>query len=254
MARLDGKVAIITGASGSIGRTAAIIFASEGARVIAANRNIEAGNETARLARASGGDATFVQTDVSVVADVKNMVAQTLADYGKIDILYNNAAIIHDPALAADISVEDWQRVMAFNLMGTWLTMKYVIPEMLKAGYGSIINTTSLAAHRGVSHQSVYSATKGGIIALSQSAAVEYGPEGIRINCISPGPVTTPMLTGFYGDEGIKQLGDMNPRRRIGSTDEIARVALFLASDESAHVIGQTIRIDGGHSIDSRIR
>jgi NAD(P)-dependent dehydrogenase (short-subunit alcohol dehydrogenase family) len=236
-----------------MGRAATILFTKEGAKVIAASRNVGAGEETAKLARSNGGEATFVQTDISIVPDVENMIAQTLDTYGKLDVLYNNAATLHEPVLMADISIEDWQRVMAVNLMGTWLTMKYAIPEMIKSGGGSIINTTSIAAHRGVYKQSAYSATKGGIIALSRAAAVEYSEKGVRTNCISPGPIATPMLVGFYGDEGVKRLGQMAPRKQIGDMGEVAQLAVFLASDESAHIIGQTIRIDGGHSIDSHI-
>ncbi|GAH82998.1 unnamed protein product, partial [marine sediment metagenome] len=140
------------------------------------------------------------------------------------------------------------------NLTGVWLGMKYGIPEMIKAGGGSIINVSSLAAHVGVPNQMAYSATKGGVISMSRVAAVEYASKNIRVNCISPGPVATPLLVDFYGEEGTKYLSSLNPQGRLGTMEEVAKLAVFLASDESSHIIGQTIVIDGGHTADSHIR
>jgi len=174
--------------------------------------------------------------------------------YGSLDVLYNNAGIVHEPASTVDIKVEEWEKTIAINLTGSWLGMKFAIPEMIKAGGGSIINTASLAAQVGVPNQIAYSATKGGIISMSRVAAVEYAAKGIRVNCIAPGPIATPLLMGFFGEEGTRYLAGLNPRGQLGKMEEVAQLALFLASDESSHIIGQTLAVDGGHTIDSHIR
>ena len=254
MGKLDRKVAIITGASGGIGRVAAVLFASEGAKVVIASRSIEAGQETVRIIEEAGGEAIFIRTDVSQAEDVAKMVRATVDTYGSLDVLYNNAGIVHEPASTVDITVEEWEKTIAINLTGSWLGMKYAIPEMIKTGGGSIINTASLAAQVGVPNQIAYSATKGGIISMSKVAAVEYATKGIRVNCIAPGPIATPLLVGFFGEDGTRYLASLNPRGQLGKMEEVAQLALFLASDESSHIIGQTLAVDGGHTIDSHIR
>lgn len=254
MGKLNSKVAIITGASSGIGRVAAAIFASEGANVVVTSRRTEAGEATINMIKKSGGEATFIRTDVSKAKDVKEMVKATVNIYGRLDVLYNNAAIVHEPASTVDIRVDEWGKTIAINLTGSWLCMKYAIPEMIKSGGGSIINTASLAAQIGVPNQIAYSAAKGGIIAMSRVAAVEYASKGIRVNCIAPGPIATPMLIGFYGDEGVRYLSGLNPRSQLGRMEDVVQLALFLASNESSHIIGQTLAIDGGHTIDSHIR
>jgi NAD(P)-dependent dehydrogenase (short-subunit alcohol dehydrogenase family) len=254
MGKLDSKIAIITGASSGIGRVTAILFASEGAKVVVASRRTEAGEATIKVIKASGGEATFIRTDVSQAEDVAEMVRITVATYGRLDVLYNNAAIVHEPASTVDIKVGEWEKTIAINLTGSWLSMKYAIPEMIKNGGGSIINTASLAAQLGVPNQIAYSAAKGGVISMSRVAAVEYANKGIRVNCIAPGPIATPMLVGFFGEDGVRYLAGLNPDGRLGRMEEVAQLALFLASNESSHIIGQTLAVDGGHTIDSHIR
>lgn len=254
MGKLDYKVAIITGASSGIGKAAAILFASEGAKVVVASRRREAGEEAIKVIKEAGGETMYIMTDVSKARDVEELVRITVDTYGRLDILYNNAAIVHGPASTADMTVEEWEETIAINLTGSWLCMKYVIPEMINNGGGSIINTASLAAEVGVTNQIAYSATKGGVISMSRVAAVEYANKGIRVNCIAPGPIATPLLVGFYGEDGVKYLSGLNPRGYLGSMEDVARLALFLASEESSHIIGQTLVIDGGHTIDSHIR
>ncbi len=254
MGRLNGKVALITGASGGIGRTAALLFAKEGARLVVASRGQKAGEAIVAEIKKAGGQATFVPADVALEADVIRAVKAAIAAYGRIDILYNSAAIVHAPATTTDITLEEWQKTINVNLTGTWLTMKYAIPEMIKTGGGSVINTASIAALVGVPNQIAYSASKGGVISITRVAAVEYGPKKVRVNCLCPGPVATPMLEGFYGEEGTKYLGSLNPRGTIGRMEEIANIALFLASDESIHIVGQVIVADGGHTADSHVR
>ena len=254
MSRLKDKVSIVTGATSGIGRSSAVLFAKEGSSVAVVGRNVERGEETVGMIKDSGGEATFIRADISKAEDVEKMVRITVDTYGKLDILYNNAAIVHEPVSTVDMQVNEWESTIAANLTGSWLCMKYAIPEMINNGGGSIINTTSLAAEVGVPNQIAYSATKGGIISMSRVTAVEYAQKGIRVNCIAPGPIATPLLVGFYGDEGVRYLSGLNPRGRLGMMEEVANLALFLASDESSHLIGQTLTVDGGHTIDSHIR
>jgi len=249
MGRLDGKVAIITGAGSGMGRTAALIFTKEGAKVVVADVNQQAGKETVKMVKDAGGDATFVKVDVSKAEDVKNMVKTAVDTYGKVNVLYNNAAI-GEQALAytADCTEENWDKVQAVDLKGVWLCMKYAIPEIIKAGGGSIINVASQAATHGNFGLPSYTAAKGGVLSLSRGAAVEYADKNIRVNVVEPGYISTPMLMGFFEamPEMRKKIEDGTPQHRIGKPEEVVWTVVFLASDESSHITGAELPIDGG--------
>lgn len=247
MGRLDNKVAIITGASGGVGQVAAVVFAREGAKVVVASRNAEASEETVRMVREVSGEAMFHKTNVSNVEDVKNMVRTTIETYGKLDILYNNAAIcIFEPLIES--TEESFERMISTNLKGVWLSMKYSIPEMIKIGGGAIINTSSIVASAASRGSAIYAASKAGIGAMTRVAAVEYAAHNIRVNCIEPGAIATPMAVNVFKDiPGVmERIKRETPQGRLGKPEEIAQLALFLASDESSHITGETIVIDGG--------
>src|SRR6516225_1513216 len=196
--RLKNKVAIITGAGSGQGRAAALIFSREGAKIAVSDWKPELGDETITLVKKAGGEAIFIRTDVSESADVQNLVRTTVGTYGRIDILYNNAGVgFSSPLSMSDVintPEADWDRVIAINLRSMYLTAKYGIPEMIKSGGGSIINTASIAALIGSEAAHAYTAAKGGMVALSRALAVEFGPKNIRVNCICPGAIDTPMI------------------------------------------------------------
>ena len=248
MGRLDGKVAIISGASFGIGKASAILLAQEGAEVTVACRTVEAGEETVSMIRTSGGKAIFIRTDVSKPRDVMQMVKSTVETYGKLDILFNNAGVQGELSLLADLSEEVYDRFMDTNTKGVWLGMKYAIPEMIKNDGGSIINMSSICALVSVKGYCHYSASKAAIMSLSSSAAVDYGPQGIRVNCICPGPIQTRVQDELQktDPETYHRWESLLPLRRFGKPEEVARLVLFLASDESSYVTGSALTIDGG--------
>jgi NAD(P)-dependent dehydrogenase (short-subunit alcohol dehydrogenase family) len=251
--RLSDKVSIITGGGSGMGRTAALMFASEGARVVVADFSEEGGEETVRLVRDAGGEATFVRTDISSEADAKAMVDHAIATYGRVDTLYNNAGIMpEEDHSVVDTPVEAWDRVMAVNARGVYLGCKYAIPRMLDQGSGSIINVASFVAILGCSvPQDAYTASKGAVLALTRSLAVQFAGRGVRSNAISPGPIETPLLMDWLlKDEAAKQLRlARNPTGRFGKPEEIVHVAIYLASDESRWTNGANFVIDGGISV-----
>jgi NAD(P)-dependent dehydrogenase (short-subunit alcohol dehydrogenase family) len=249
--RLKDKIAIITGAGSGQGRAASLLFAKEGAKIVASDWKPELGDDTASQVRAAGGEATFVRADVSESADVQNLIRTAVSTYGRIDILYNNAGVgFSSPLSMADVintPEADWDRVIAINLRSMYLTTKYGIPEMIRTGGGSIINTASIAALIGSEAAHAYTAAKGGMVALSRALAVEFGPKNIRVNCICPGAIDTPMIAPVV--EPLKKSGQTfmtSPIRRIGTPEDIAYCALYLASDESGFVTGATFVVDGG--------
>jgi NAD(P)-dependent dehydrogenase (short-subunit alcohol dehydrogenase family) len=251
--RLADKVAIITGAGSGMGRVAAVMFAAEGAKVVAADYDESAGHETVDLVASAGGDAVFVQTDVSSEADAAAMVAAAMDRYGRVDVLYNNAGVMPEPDHSViDTEVAVWDHVMAVNVRGVFLGCKYAIPRMLEQGSGSVINISSFVALLGCSvPQDAYTASKGAVLSLTRSLAVQFGPKGVRSNAICPGPIETPLLMDWLvKDEAAKQLRlSRNPTGRFGKPEEIVNVAIYLASDESRWTNGAHFVIDGGISV-----
>lgn len=247
MERLKKKVALITGGGSGIGRATCLLFAREGAKVVVADYIAEGGNETVRQITAAGGEAVFVQADVSKSLDVQNMIATTVKTYGGVDVLFNNAGIEGPSAKIANYREEDWDRVIAIDLTAVYLGMKYVIPEMLKQGGGVIISTASVAGLVGFPGSGAYAAAKAGVINLTRMVAMEYADKNIRVNCICPGIIETPMVDRVMGDRPREGVVKAEPIGRLGKPEDIANAALFLACDESSFATGAPFIIDGGY-------
>ena len=251
--RLDEKVSIITGAGGGIGQVAALRFAAEGSRVVVVDYQPGAAEETVRQILAAGGEAVPITVDVSVEAGAKAMVDLAIEKFGRLDVLYNNAGIMPQADHSVvDTPVEVWDQVMAVNVRGVYLACKYAIPVMLDQHSGSIINVSSFVAVLGCSvPQDAYTASKGAILALTRSLAVQFAPGGVRTNAILPGPVETPLLMEWLvKDEEAKKIRlARNPSGRFGKPDEVVSMAVYLASDESAWTNGASLVIDGGISV-----
>src|SRR5438128_4335057 len=246
MNRLDGKVAVITGAAGGIGREAAILFSAEGARVCVADVGREAGEKTASECR----EAFFFSADVSDPKSVAAMYAETRKRYGAINVLYNNAGIMPpDDDSILTTEPDAWDRVQAVNAKGIYLCCKYGIPHLLERGGGSVINVASFVALVGaVTSQIAYTASKGAVLSMSRELAVEFARRGVRVNALCPGPVETPLLMRLFADDpaAFERRRVHLPMGRLAQAREIASAALFLASDESSYVTGSTFVVDGG--------
>jgi NAD(P)-dependent dehydrogenase (short-subunit alcohol dehydrogenase family) len=251
--RLDGKVTIITGGGSGMGKTAAELFAKEGARVVVSDVSEASGEAVVAAVRSAGGDATFVRADVSNEDDARAMVQHALATYGRVDALYNNAGVMPEADHSViDTDVATWDKVMAVNVRGVFLGCKYAIPQMLEQGSGSIINIASFVAILGCSvPQDAYTASKGAVLALTRSTAVQFAGRGVRTNAISPGPIETPLLMDWLlKDEAAKALRlNRNPTGRFGKPEEIVNVGIYLASDESRWTNGANFVIDGGITV-----
>jgi NAD(P)-dependent dehydrogenase (short-subunit alcohol dehydrogenase family) len=247
--KLENKVAIVTGAGAGIGRGIAERYAREGAAVILAELDPVSGQAAVEAINEFNGNAVFVKTDVSEENQIQSMVEETLARFGRIDILCNNAGILffEREAPAHELSSEVWDRTMAVNLRGYWLTSKYVLPAMLRERSGSIIHVASPTGLYGFTRLTAYSASKGGVVGLMRAMAADYAPHGIRVNAIIPGTIDTPMNALELSDRATRErYAELTPARRLGTPEDIAGLAVYLASDDSLYCIGGMFTVDGG--------
>lgn len=249
MARLKDKITLITGGGSGIGKATALLFAEEGAKVVIADWVSKGAEEVIQAIKAKGAEATYVYADVSQSDDVQNMIKTTIDTYGRLDILFNNAGVEQQLASTADTAEELWGRVININLKGVFLGMKYAIPEMLKRGGGVIVNTASINSFVAISHQPAYNSSKGGVLLLTKTAALEYAKDNIRVNCVCPGPVDTPLLARTRDSDLWRELAPTRlkpPVGRLATAEDIARAVLYLVSDESSYCTGTALLVDGG--------
>ena len=246
---LEGKIALVTGSGSGIGRVTAVTFAHEGATVVCADVNREAGEATAARIRESGGKAEFVAIDVTDDSQVQGLIARIVKTHGRLDCAYNNAGIEGDVIDTHEASERNFDRVMAINVKGVWLCMKYEIRQMRKQGAGTIVNTASAAGLVGFKSLPIYVASKHAVVGLTKTAALENAETGIRINAVCPGPVDTPMMeriTSNEGQPGRKDFEAFVPMHRYAVPQEIANAVAWLCSEQSSYVTGTALRVDGG--------
>ena len=255
MGELDGRVALVTGGGWGIGRAIALTMAGAGASVVVADVNQVRGEESAELMRQSGNSALFVQCDVSDATSVETMVVATFQEFGRIDVLVNNAGIPGSNSIAHEVDLADWERVIAVNLRGPFLCARYALPHLISGGHGAIVNIASTFGMIGAHGSAAYAATKGGVIALTKQLAVDYGPHGVRVNAISPGFIDTDMAgrRSFMSPEAAAQnlakreaAASLQPLGRQAHASEIGEVATFLASDRASFMTGSVVVVDGG--------
>jgi NAD(P)-dependent dehydrogenase (short-subunit alcohol dehydrogenase family) len=246
-----GKVAFVTGAGSGIGRATALAFARAGASVAVADVSKKGNQETARLIEQQGGRALAVRCDVSSSGDVKAALDKTIEAFGRLDFAFNNAGVEQKNAAIAEFEAEEWERILNVNLRGVFLCMKYEIPLLLKQGGGAIVNTSSGAGVIGIKGGGAYAAAKHGVIGLTKSAALDYAGQNIRVNAVAPGYIATPMMDRFTGGtaKGLERVISEEPVGRMGTPEEIAAAVLWLCSDAAAFVIGHTLVIDGGQTV-----
>lgn len=249
MKSMSQQVALITGGTTGIGRATAIAFGRAGAKVVVTGRREAEGRETERLVQELGVEALFVRADASDEADMRRVVDATLTRFGRLDAAFNNAGVEGATiAPIADQSVDDFERVMAINVRGVFLSMKHEIPAMLRSGGGSIVNTSSIAGQVGFAGAAPYAASKFAVIGLTKTAALEYAKQKIRINAVAPGAIDTPMIDRFTQSIPRATLESLHPIGRTGKPEEIAAAVVWLCSNESSFVTGQTLTLDGGYT------
>jgi NAD(P)-dependent dehydrogenase (short-subunit alcohol dehydrogenase family) len=249
--RFAGKVALVTGGTGGIGRATALAFAKEGARVAIAGRREAEGRETLRLIEQAGGEGLFVVGDVALEADVWRMVDTTVERFGRLDCAFNNAGVEGRPGLLTEQMETNFDVVFNTNVKGTWLAMKYEILRMLQSGGGAIVNNASVGGLLGMHSMGIYSASKHAICGLTKSAALEFAKKNVRVNAVAPGGVRTDMLdrvTGGPGTEAAAKMANFHPVGRVADTVEIAAAVLWLCSPEASFVTGAILPVDGGFS------
>jgi len=250
--RLDKKIALITGGGSGIGRSSALAFAREGAKVIVSDVDSEGGKETVRMIQAAGGTAVFVKADVSKAAEVEELVKKGVETYGRLDCALNNAGIQGDIKQTAECSQENWDRIIAINLTGVWLCMKYEIPYMLQQRSGAIVNTASNFGLVGSIGMPAYAASKHGVLGLTKTAALEYAKAGIRVNAVCPGPTQTPLVDRILNaqpqiaNQIVEAIKAREPLGRMGQPEEIAEAVVWLCSEAASFVTGAALAVDGG--------
>lgn len=252
MNRFKDKVVIITGAGSGIGKAAAILFAKEGAVVVILDNVYNSGKETEETIRRIGAETTFLQTNITDSSEVKRAIQAVVMKYRRIDVLHNNAGIELSRSLT-ETTEEEWDKVMSVNLKGMFLVSKYVIPEMIKNGKGSIVNTSSISGLLGWPSSAVYCTSKGGVILLTKQMAVDYARYNIRVNCICPGTTQTPMIDRLFDLEknpgkARNIVAESHPLGRFARPEEIAQAVLFLASEEASFITGAVLPVDGGYT------
>jgi NAD(P)-dependent dehydrogenase (short-subunit alcohol dehydrogenase family) len=249
MDRLRGKVAFITGSGSGIGRAAAVLFAREGARVAVADLSRAGGEETVRMVGEGGGEAAYVETDVTDPASAERAIKAVADRWGRLDVLYNNAGgSTAQDGRVTEVSIEEWWRAIRLDLFGTFLCCRFGIPELIRAGGGSVINTTSVVALCGVVGRDAYTAAKGGVLALTRSLAVEYAKHKVRVNAMAPGATLTDRVKKFLSSDPRTQATDDKHLLGLGEPEDVAATALFLASDESRRITGTIFPVDSGWS------
>lgn len=247
-ARFEGKVALLTGAGSGIGRATALAFNKEGAKIVITDISAEGGEQTLEMIKKAGGNAIFIETDVSKANEVEASVKKTIETYGRLDYAFNNAGLEGVMAPTVELTEEQWDLVINTNLKGVWLCMKYEIPQMLKQGSGAIVNTSSVAGLVGFPPSAAYAASKHGILGLTKSVAIEYATSGIRINALCPGIIRTPFVERHItaNPQVVDQFIRATPIGRMGTPEEIAEAVLWLCSDAASFVVGSYMVIDGG--------